>query len=330
MTKRISFWIIITLAMMSFLIGCIQEKMPGIKFASRIYKFGEVIEGDRVSCSFTFMNPGTDTLEITEVKGTCGCTVPGEYTKTVAPGKTGEIPVVFNSYGYEGEVTKTIKVSTNIPESEPINLTLEGKIRVILKITPRDIWLGQVRKDSLPLTGSVNIKNHVSTPLKILKAYPSGENCTVNVNTITQGEEYEIVVTVGPPFKMEQAMEILTIETNIEGKEKIEIKYHYYGVPDIEVYPQEIILYREHLQPDTTWIITVRNHLDTLIEIINPRLHGQNMEYQIEKIEPDIQIFIIFKKGFTFPKDDTFAFTFEVKYASGKQSFTIPIKNGED
>lgn len=332
MTNRNLFWFIIMTAMALFLYGCIQEKVPGIKFADRIYNFGEIYEGDEVSYSFTYLNSGTNTLEITEVKGTCGCTVPGDYTKQVAPGKTGEIPVIFHSAGYEGEVIKTIKVSTNIPESEPVNLTLEGTIRVILKATPRDLWLGQTRKDGPPLTGNVNLKNHTDTPLEILEVSPSGERCITSINTIKQGEEYEIVLTVNPPFMQEQVEEMLIINTNIEGKERIEIRYHYRGVPDIEVYPMEIVLYMEHLQPEFSRIITVKNNLDSSIDILNPRLHGENMAFSIEETDPGkfIQIFIIFKEGFAFPENDAFTFSFDIKHAAGKQSFTIPIVNGED
>jgi hypothetical protein len=160
---------------------------------------------------------------------------------------------------------------------------------------------------------------------------PTGENCTVRVNTIIEGEEYEIGITVHPPFQFDQVRETLVIETNIEGKERIEIPYHYYGVSDIEVYPKEILLYKEHMQPGMSRIITVKNHLEGAVSIINPQVHGNHIDYKIEEIEPGIQvqIFIIFNEGFTFPEKGDYSFSFIVKHDSENRSFTIPIVNGE-
>lgn len=330
MSKKGIFRFIIITGIVLFFTSCIQEKVPGIKFDTRIYKFGEVDEGEKVSYTFTYLNSGTDTLEIYEVRPTCGCTVPGDYTREVPRGKTGKIPVVFNTKGFEGNVVKTIKVKTNIPDLEQVNLTLEGTIKVKVRVTPHNLWFGQTRKDGPPLTGILTLKNFVDTPLEILDIHLSGEGCTAELRTITRGDEYEIVLTVNPPFKLEQVREILTVETNIKGKEKLEIPYNYYGVSDIEIYPDEIILYNEYLQPDISRIITIKNHLDESVEIINPRIHGDNMEFRIEEIEKgrQIQVFIVFKDGFTFPENDTIAFSFMVQLTSGSRSFTIPIKNG--
>lgn len=215
-----------------FLHSCITGKIPAIKFENPIYNFGEVDQGREVSYTFTYRNTGTDMLEITSVRPTCPCTAPGVYTKEVAPGKTGSILVVFNTKGYKGYVSKSIKVETNIPDSEPIFLIMEGKINVILEVNPEKVWLGQTRKDGPPLTGTVTLKNHVDTPLEILKIQSSGERCTTKINTIEEGDEYTIDITVSPPFEMEQVTETLAIWTNIEGKELVVIKYYYYGVSE--------------------------------------------------------------------------------------------------
>ena len=52
-------------------------------------------------------------LVISEVKPSCGCTVP-DYTKTsIKPGATGEIKVTFDSKGKSGNVSKTVTVTMN-------------------------------------------------------------------------------------------------------------------------------------------------------------------------------------------------------------------------
>jgi hypothetical protein len=232
MNNKLLYRIIIMTCILLFLSRCVTEKKPAIKFDNLIYEFGEVEQGKEVKYTFIYKNTGTDILRIFSVKPTCLCTVPGVYTKEAAPGKTGDIPVVFNTKGYKGDVSKHIKVETNIPDSKPIFLTMEGKIKVLIEVNPTRVWLGQTRKDGPPLTGTVTIKSYVDTPLKIIKIIPSGERCTTKINTIKEGEEYTIDITVSPPFEMEEIIENLMIMTNIKGKEVVAIKYHYYGISD--------------------------------------------------------------------------------------------------
>ncbi|MBN2444617.1 MAG: DUF1573 domain-containing protein [Spirochaetales bacterium] len=331
MDKKMLFWIFIIVCFLFTLSSCNGEKGPAIKFSNHIYKFGEINEGDKVEYTFSFINSGTDTLLIKNVRGTCGCTVPGNYTREIAPGKSGEIPVVFNSFGFQGNVIKTIKVETNIPDTEPFSLTLEGNINVIVELSTRTIWLGQTRKDGPPLKGSIILNNHTETPMKIIKAEVSGKQCVVKVIPIVEGKEYEVELTVSPPFKEDQVREILTITTNIKGKEVIDVQYHYYGIADIEVGPKEIIVYLKNMQPDSMRIITIQSHIDELFELTNPLVHGKNMDLTVETLVPGkhMQLLIKFKEGFTFPENESMAVSFGVKNKQGETQYTIPIINGD-
>lgn len=88
-------------------------KMPLIKFESLEHDFGTVNEGEKVEHVYTFKNEGTADLVISEVKPSCGCTVP-DYTKTpVKPGETGEVKVTFDTGGKPGNQQKTVTVKSN-------------------------------------------------------------------------------------------------------------------------------------------------------------------------------------------------------------------------
>lgn len=88
-------------------------KMPIIKFENTEHDFGTIKAGEKVEYTYKFTNDGTADLLITDAKASCGCTVP-DYTKTpVAPGKAGEVHVVFDSAGKNGEVSKTVTLTLN-------------------------------------------------------------------------------------------------------------------------------------------------------------------------------------------------------------------------
>lgn len=102
-------------------------KMPIIKFENTEHDFGTIKAGEKVEYTYKFANDGTADLLITDAKASCGCTVP-DYTKTpVAPGKTGEVHVVFDSAGKSGEVSKTVTLTLN---TEKGNETVSFKANI--------------------------------------------------------------------------------------------------------------------------------------------------------------------------------------------------------
>jgi len=88
------------------------------------HDFGKVEEGEKLAYTFTFENKGTGSLVIARATTSCGCTVPKYETRPISPGKDGKLEVVFNTAGFNGMQTKTVKVMSNA--SIPV---------VLLKIT---------------------------------------------------------------------------------------------------------------------------------------------------------------------------------------------------
>ena len=88
-------------------------KMPVLKFDAVDHDFGTINEGDKVEYVYTFTNAGVSDLVLSNVKASCGCTVPS-YTQTpVKPGEKGEIKVTFDSSGKTGAQQKTVTVTSN-------------------------------------------------------------------------------------------------------------------------------------------------------------------------------------------------------------------------
>jgi Protein of unknown function (DUF1573) len=88
-------------------------KIPVIKFAEPEFDFGTIKQGDKVEHTFKFTNEGTADLIISDAKASCGCTIPDWTKDPVAPGKDGEVKVVFNSAGKSGDVSKTVTLTLN-------------------------------------------------------------------------------------------------------------------------------------------------------------------------------------------------------------------------
>jgi len=84
-----------------------------ITFIKNEHDFGEVKEGEKVGCIFTFLNKGTADLVITSALTSCGCTVPKYDKSPISPGESGTMEVIFDTSGRQGMQTKTITVKSN-------------------------------------------------------------------------------------------------------------------------------------------------------------------------------------------------------------------------
>jgi hypothetical protein len=104
-------------------------KYPEMKFEKSQHDFGTIKQGAKVDYEFKFENAGEADLQITDAKGTCGCTVPDYPKSAISPGKVGIIKVSFNSTGKSGVTTKSVVLTSNCKEKSKI-LTITADIKV--------------------------------------------------------------------------------------------------------------------------------------------------------------------------------------------------------
>lgn len=100
---------------------------PIMSFEEKVWDFGTITDGERVSHTFKFRNTGKSDLIISNATASCGCTIPVWPKKPIKPGEEGEIKVEFNSKGKIGNVTKDINVIAN---TNPVQTILKIKVQV--------------------------------------------------------------------------------------------------------------------------------------------------------------------------------------------------------
>jgi hypothetical protein len=117
-----------------FLIGITSFAQEGakIEFKAETINYGTVVKGEDSGIRyFEFTNTGDAPLLITNVRSSCGCTVPS-YPKTpIAPGKSDRIEVKYNMA--TGPISKTITVETNAVNKSKGIVPLRIKGNVIVK-----------------------------------------------------------------------------------------------------------------------------------------------------------------------------------------------------
>jgi hypothetical protein len=99
-----------------------------IKFENNEKNFGDILQDSEHKHVFTFTNTGKEPLVIENAKGSCGCTVPKYPKEPIAPGKTGEIEVVYKPGKQKNVQTKNVTITAN---TEPRNTVLTLKANVL-------------------------------------------------------------------------------------------------------------------------------------------------------------------------------------------------------
>ena len=103
-----------------------QEKVAKIEFKETTIDYGVIEKGADGVRVFEFTNTGDAPLIITDVKSSCGCTVPKKPEGPIAPGKTGEISVKYDT-NRVNPIRKTITVLSNA-DTPTVALKIKGEV----------------------------------------------------------------------------------------------------------------------------------------------------------------------------------------------------------
>ncbi len=92
------------------------------------HDFGTISQsGGPVRHSFVFTHGGNNSIQVINVKSSCGCTVPEWSGMPLKPQDTGKIVVEFNPLNRPGIFNKTLLVETNYKDSV-YKLSIQGKV----------------------------------------------------------------------------------------------------------------------------------------------------------------------------------------------------------
>lgn len=115
------------MALVAFIGFTAQAQQAKITFKSDTVDYGTIAKGSDGVRVFEFTNTGDAPLIITDVKSSCGCTVPKKPDGPIAPGASSSIEVKYDT-NRVGPIRKTITVTSNA--SEPmVALKIKGEVQ---------------------------------------------------------------------------------------------------------------------------------------------------------------------------------------------------------
>ncbi|PZD76787.1 DUF1573 domain-containing protein [Mesonia sp. K7] len=108
-------------------VGFAATAQANMKFDQEVIDYGNVEYNADGVRTFVVTNIGNEPLIISDVKSTCGCTVPEKPKNPIAPGESAEIKVKYNTTKV-GLIRKTITVYANT-ENSPFPLKIKGNVQ---------------------------------------------------------------------------------------------------------------------------------------------------------------------------------------------------------
>ncbi|MFT5078258.1 MAG: hypothetical protein ACI825_001767 [Planctomycetota bacterium] len=109
------------------LVGFSAMAQAKITFKSDTVDYGEIAKGSDGVRVFEFTNTGDAPLIISDVKSSCGCTVPKKPDGAIAPGASSTIEVKYDT-NRVGPIRKTVTVYSNAVEAIKA-LKIKGEVK---------------------------------------------------------------------------------------------------------------------------------------------------------------------------------------------------------
>lgn len=111
---------------------------PIIKFDKVVHDYGEIEQNADGNCEFKFTNNGKEPLILSNVRSSCGCTVPVWPRQPILPGQSDVIKVKYDTKRI-GIINKSIQVYSNATEKTVV-LKIKGKINAqTTKMPEKDV-----------------------------------------------------------------------------------------------------------------------------------------------------------------------------------------------
>jgi Protein of unknown function (DUF1573) len=268
---------------------------PKIQFETIVHDFGRAKSGDQVKYTYIFTNVGDQSLELSGVQA-CGC-ITADWTKRVEPGKTGLVPISFNSANYSGPVVKMIAVTCNDRANPRPVLQFKGAIWKPIDVNPPFAVLNLTADAPLAST-TVVITNHLPEPITLSAPQCNNPAFSVELKTNQPGKEFRLVIAPVSPLSSGNAQAQITVKTSSTNMPVITITAYANVRPAVTINPPQIVLRAAPLAQPLTNTISFIDNSTNAMALSEPTINATGVDVQLREVQPGRQ----FSATLTFPQ----------------------------
>lgn len=212
---------------------------PALQVAEPALNYGNRRSGDIIRHTFRIENTGTETLKISGIRSSCGCTSPQKDGIRILPGETGELPVRINLRGRTGPQSQRIRFYSNDPRHPTYTLKLDGVATPDISVEPRTLNMGMVNPDQ-PAPGTVVLRSTRKRPFDVINVRTQRKRLNVKVVTSEDRLTTELQVTPNSVKGQGQFTDVILLETADPEKKEERILVMWQISHGVSVAPSEL------------------------------------------------------------------------------------------
>ena len=214
---------------------------PKLVCDQSVFHFGTRDSSGEVQHAFVLHNTGDLSLQILNLRATCGCTVGSVTDRTVPPGGETTVTATFALRGREGPQHKVLYVSSNDPTQPEYQLTLEGNIVEAVSVQPRILFFGRLEATAT-VTGTVEVAANDGQALRITQVTVDSPRLTTILEPATNDKTNRVLVITKPPLPEGLTRALLVVQTGHPRRPRIELSVSFFVPGAFSVLPPEIFV----------------------------------------------------------------------------------------
>ncbi len=196
------------------------EIVGGNKFA-----LGNINRGKKVEHVVVVKNIGDKPLEIGKIDVSCGCTGAVATSSSIAPGKTGEVGITFNSTNFTGQVTKAVTINSNAANDPAARFEFTANVIQEIAMNPQQFWFKDAEVGRVN-SATITITNNSTEPVT-LSSYNSGlQGLTVKLpkDPIAPGKSADVLAELKAKAAMQVLNDGVTIQTTSKNEPSVYVR----------------------------------------------------------------------------------------------------------
>jgi len=199
---------------------------PRIKLEGGVRRnLGTLKEGEQVVRVFVIKNVGTDTLFVTDVSTSCGCTVADQSEFHLAPQDSARVKITFDTNESTGRVKRYIYIESNDPRHDELTITMEATIVPLVEVEPRYISFREMKLGERS-TRTVSIINRMDSPLTFSTISIPDSQLSAQLSTTTAYPAIPVELNVQlTARKIGKVLGQIILQTDSPQKPEIRISY---------------------------------------------------------------------------------------------------------
>jgi hypothetical protein len=272
---------------------------PRIQFAEPVFDFGKVKAGQIVTHEYLFTNTGNSALEISDVKSSCGCTAVTNWDRSIEPGKTGTLHILFNTGGMAGPVRKTLWVISNDPNEPAALLEFTATVWKWIDAIPTLATFTFGPDFQTNETRVIRLVNNADEPVTLSAPVCTNRSFKTELKTIKEGKEFELQITVVPPLGPGSVVAPITIASSSSKMPEITVNAYAVVQAALTVTPPRILL-STPLEETKKVVVTIRNNSSKPVKLSDPGINAPDASVNLREVQPGrlFELVVTFPAGF--------------------------------